>query len=161
MVEHCSYIYFDENTHETVLLSEETELKRIKSLPKKVFESLCLEHGSTLKGRLTHFRYVMNVTQKPCVLINEPGCILFIPTMSMKSKKCQYVQFNEIQAIKALDNARCQLITKKGTAYDLDVEIRVIRKQMKRSRIYLRKVRERNQKYILMEIKACYNSLGD
>lgn len=161
VVETLSCIYYDEQTKESVLMVENKEVKRVKGMPKKVFEAFCLEHGSTLKGRLTNFCHVLHVKQKPCILVNELGCILFIPTLSMSSTKCQYFQYNKIKEVKRCASSRCQLITKAGTIYALDVDIRVIRKQMKRSQQFIQKLRERNQKYILMEIKACYNIHGD
>lgn len=161
MVEYCSCVYYDEQAKETVMMFEKKEIKRIRGNPKKVFESFCLNHGSTLQGRLANFRYELQVKQKPCILVSEPGCILFIPTRSMASDKCQYFQYQTIRSLKRVDKNSCQIITKQGTVYGVDVDVRVIRKQMKRSQMFMKKLRERNQKYILMEIKACYNVFGD
>ncbi len=161
MLENCSCVYYDEKTKETVLLNEKKEVLRIKAKPIKLFEKVCLENGSTLEGRLSNFRYELNVKQKPCILINEPGLILFIPTMSMSSTKCMYFQYRKIQTVKTSENGFCNIETKQGTVYQVDVDIRVLKKQIKRSKIYLQNLRKRNQKYILMEMKACYNTFGE
>ncbi|MEG2330086.1 competence protein ComK, partial [Anaerorhabdus sp.] len=65
MLENCSCVYYDEKTNETVLLNEKSEILRIKEKPIKLFERACLENGSTLEGRLSNFRYELNVKQKP------------------------------------------------------------------------------------------------
>lgn len=161
VLENCSCIYYDEKTSETVLLNENTEICRIKKKPEKLFEQWCLENGSTLEGRLANFRYELNVKQKPCILVNEPGFILFIPTMSMSSTKCMYFQYRKINRIKTWKIGNCCIETKNGTNYYLDMDVRVLRKQFLRAKEYTNNLRKRNQKYILMEMKAWYNTFGE
>lgn len=97
----------------------------------------CLHNGSDMKGRTGSFCYLLNVKQKPAVLISEVSGEIWFPTLSAKQKDCVWIRYDEILEVKALDPQACEVIFFSGLRIRLETDARVIRSQMKRCREFL------------------------
>ncbi|MEG0658347.1 competence protein ComK [Anaerorhabdus sp.] len=151
MYTYCDVIYYDTKTNETVLMKDKEEIKRLNGKPIKWIKIWCLENGSSLEGRQASFSYLCKVHQKPCILINEMELLLLLPTQSIQSEQCLYIQYRNIDKIVSLNSKSCLLITRNGYEYDLNVDARIIKKQIKRSNEYVKKLHDIQRKFIFLD----------
>jgi len=110
--------------------------------PTVLLEQLCLQNGSSLEGRITAFRSLANVCQKPAVLISERSQILYFPTLGMENRECVWVCYNEILKIRSVGADRTEILFTDGSRQLLDVNYRIIRNQRLRCADFLQKLNQ-------------------
>ncbi|MEG0409020.1 MAG: competence protein ComK [Bacilli bacterium] len=147
---HSDIIYFDQKTYETVCIKNQDNEIRFKGKPTKVLNEWCLEHGSSLEGRIDSFKYLLKVRQKPGILISERCKVLFIPTLSTTSNDCRYIQYTHIKKIIKNGPKSCTVTMNNGNSYNFNVDYRVIKQQQKRAKLYLSKLRLLDGKFIFL-----------
>lgn len=150
MYVYCDVMFYDSKTNETVLMKQNNELKRLEGKPLSWLNKWCLAAGSSLKGREDSFKYLCGIRQKPCILVNEVDLVLFLPTHSIHSKDCVYVQYKIINKIMTTDDNKTILLTKEGFRYELDSDSRILKKQYKRATDYLIKLHLIERKFIFI-----------
>lgn len=145
-------IYYQSFSNETILVRKGGERETYNGKPKKLFNDWCLKNGSSLKGRIESFRYLLNISQKPCILVSEKEPIIFLPTMSMDALDCQFIQFDCIASIHQNHNGSCEVVTKDGSKLLFNVDYRVLKMQYKRSELFLKKLKLIDRKFLVFEI---------
>lgn len=150
----CEYqiIYYQPSSNETILVMPGGKKDIYKGKPKTLLNDWCLNNGSSLDGRMESFRYLLNVSQKPCILVSEKKGIMFMPTLSIDSFECQFIRFDCIATIRRHHDGTCKVITKDNSEYFFNVDPRVIKLQYKRSQLFLKKMKLIDRKFIVFEI---------
>jgi competence protein ComK len=108
--------------------------------PATLLEQLCLQNGSSLEGRITAFRTLAQVCQKPAVLISERSQILYFPTLGMENKDCVWICYNEILKIRSVGADHTEILFADGSRHQVDVNYRIIRNQRLRCADFLQKL---------------------
>ena len=113
--------------------SAETETRKAVS----ILEEKCLKHGSSLKGRIDSFRYLLHIVQKPAVLISEVSGEIWFPLISMNQPDCIWLRYDAVLDVKSSGDHQCEVLFFSGHRETLAFDPRVIRLQMKRCRQFL------------------------
>ena len=100
-------------------------------------EKRCIENGSTLEGRMDAFCSLLNVHQKPCVLISEITEEMWMPTLGISNPECSWICFNAILKVKGIDDQTTSILFEDGTTIEINCNRRVIIKQMNRCKEFL------------------------
>lgn len=97
---------------------------------------LCLKNGSSLKGRIDAFNYIINSKQKTPIIVSLNNSILLIPLYSIYNDNCILINYYNINKIKYKENTTI-IHFNDGSIRILDIDIRILRKQVKRVEQYL------------------------
>ncbi len=124
--------------HQTCkLIFSDGTAKQQKRRASDILEEKCLRNGSSLKGRMDSFRYLLHIVQKPAVLISEVTGEIWFPLVSMNQPDCIWLRYDAILDVRSSDDHQCAVIFFSGYRQTLDFDPRVIRQQMKRCRQFL------------------------
>ena len=134
------YITGDEKESHLFLKGGKQSLAQEK--PAEFLNRLCLNNGSTLRGRTDAFRYLTGSKQKPAVLISEQTQILFFPTMNAGHRECIWICYNEILDIHAEGPEETRIRFLSADTVVIPFNYRIIRNQMKRCEQFIRRLNQ-------------------
>lgn len=138
----ADYLILKSSQQGSVCLNEDGTWVLEKDNPVSYLEKMCLEHGSTLKGRMDAFCILTGARQKPAVLIHEATSIMYFPTESMSKHTCLWIRYNDIFRISSLGSLKSRILFANGWKEDVDVDSRVLKKQMERCENFLAKLQQ-------------------
>lgn len=105
--------------------------------PMRYLEDLILPSCSTLQGRVQAFRKLLDVSQKPCVLISERTQKTYFPTRGLDHPDCAFYLYQDVISYSAIDADHTQLLLESGLKLIVEVNVRTIRGQMERCARFL------------------------
>lgn len=105
--------------------------------PNKLFEKGCIKYGSDYLGRLVSFSKLLDVKQKACPLVDKETSTIYMPTHAIDSDECIWINFSKIKFIIPYDYMQTKIIFEGDFEYIINVDIRIIRKQIDRCYEYL------------------------
>lgn len=108
--------------------------------PIELLEWSCLSHGSTLKGRIDAFCLLTGASQKAGVLTDETSKHIYFPTTSMKNSFCVWISYNDIFKVSSIESGNSEVAFASGVVEEIDIDPRVIKKQMKRCKLFLERL---------------------
>lgn len=123
--------------HTTYVIREDGTVNTVHTKPVRLLEEACLVNGSSLSGRTESFRHLLGIRQKPAVLISEVSGEIWFPTLSMTQQDCVWIRYDAILEAAAAGQHACVIRFFSGISHELDLDVRVIREQMKRCRRFL------------------------
>lgn len=122
-------IYYDTNHKQTIVLSRIEERLNLK--PIEVIETLCNRYGLSGLGSINAIKHTLNIHQKCPILVHPILQIYFFPTVSMRDKKCIWINSKQIERLKVL-NYETIIVFKDKTNVVSNVGVRSLRKQISR-----------------------------
>lgn len=110
----------------------------------------CLANGSTLEGRNEAFRYLTNIRYKPCLIVSNIKGLFYLCTRRIENEKdfC-LINYLELDHYKQVSPFITKLYFKSGLEFSLDINYRIIKRQIKLMQLYLRKMS--------FNVFKCYN----
>ena len=135
----------DENISK--IYEEETEYIVNKS-SNSIIKENCEFYGSSYEGRCIGTKSLTGIKTKYPIIIEESRNIIFFPTSSIRTKQSTWIALNKIKSIKN-HNLKGQIQFKNDNKLDLDISIyslenQVVRATMLKSKLYERKLEEKN-----------------
>ena len=97
---------------------------------------LCLKNGSSLKGRIEAFNFIVNSYQKTPIIVSFDSSIILIPLYSIYNDDCILINYFNIKKFKYKENTTI-IYFNDGSIRNLDIDVRILRKQVKRVDQYL------------------------
>ncbi|MFV0380414.1 MAG: competence protein ComK [Anaerorhabdus sp.] len=149
MYTECDLIYYENK--QTIVKKDNKVIGNIKFKPKDIINNWCLENGSSMSGRMKSARHILNIKQKPPIIISEKRRIILIPTTSCFSIDCIYIQYKNIEKVKFVSQGVSKILTKSNKELIIDVDRRVIVKQIKRVEKLLKHLKIENRVYYVQE----------
>lgn len=126
---------------------EETQYIINKS-SNSIIKENCEFYGSSYEGRCIGTKSLTGIKTKYPIIIEESRNIIFFPTSSTRTKQSTWIALNKIREIKKAEY-KSQVEFKNKEKIDIDISIyslenQVIRATMLKSKLYERKLEERN-----------------
>lgn len=76
----------------------------IKKKPMDIINFSCLYFGSSYEGRHSATKYLLGISYKSPILIEESRNIIFFPTLSPRVRECYWISLNNIINYKKFNN---------------------------------------------------------
>ncbi len=129
--------------------SKVIELDRIvfvKRKPKQIIDDSCKFFGNSYQGRCMGTKYLINVTVKAPIIIEETKKVIFFPTKSPRDDNCVWVSSNNLQRFIKRDD-KTVLVFGEKNMYEINSSYYIIDNQVTRC-IKLEKALNESKKYI-------------
>ena len=132
-----NYLILKQDKKSTILIDSDGMASEVDKKPYELIDEMCIYYGSSLKGRIEAINQTLSIKQKAPVLISEVLEIIYFPTLSYKHKDCEWINYNQILHVKSagLNKTKIEFIS--GYAYEIDINSRIIKNQIKRCEEYL------------------------
>lgn len=105
---------------------------------KDYLDALCHRHGSTIEGRQRCFADIMHARQKLPVLVSEVTHEIWFPLSSMKDSGCIWISCISVLEVKMISEDKSSVLFMNGIKETVPCNVRVLRRQIKRCRAYLK-----------------------
>lgn len=105
--------------------------------PLEYFHSMVLGYGSSVEGRMESYREITRTVQKPAVLISENLPYMYFPLFSPYREDCIWLNYGNLFQTHRLDDSTSCISFFDGYKMTVDVNIRIITKQIKRCKQYM------------------------
>ena len=138
-------IPIDENTSK---IYEEDEEYIIKKSSNSIIKYNCEFYGSSYEGRCVGTKTLTGIKTKYPIIIEESRNIIFFPTSSTRTKQSTWIALNKIEKYEQ-KKEKSQILFRNKNKIDLDIsyyslENQIIRAIMLKSKLYERKLEEKN-----------------
>lgn len=133
---------------ETSKVYEEEEEYIVKKSSNSIIKDNCEFYGSSYEGRCIGTKCLTGIKTKYPIIIEESRNIIFFPTTSTRTRQSSWIALNKIKSYKKIRN-NSQILFKNSGALDLNIsfyslENQIIRATMLKSKLYERKLEEKN-----------------
>ncbi len=130
---------YDPKKRCTVLYDLDQMTFEVEMLPHEWLDLVCVHHGSSMQGRIEAFKHLLQVEKKvPVLVCRQQGCIFF-PTTSPLREDCVWIQEKYVDRVAVLEHG-CRVYFVNKEWVDLEVSNRVVYKQLKRCRLFLKQI---------------------
>jgi len=138
-------IPLDENTSKVY---EEEDEYIISKSSNSIIKDNCQFYGSSYEGRCIGTKALTGIKTKYPIIIEESRNIIFFPTSSTRTKQSTWIALNKIDKYNK-NNRKSKILFKNSDILDLDIsyyslENQIIRATMLKSKLYERKLEEKN-----------------
>ena len=138
-------IPIDENTSKVY---EEEDEYIVKKSSNGIIKENCEFYGSSYEGRCIGTKSLTGIKTKYPIIIEESRNIIFFPTSSTRTKQSTWIALNKIKNYNKNDY-NSQVLFKNEERIDLDISIyslenQIVRATMLKSKLYERKLEEKN-----------------
>lgn len=134
--------YYSTTYQKTILILEDGTIQTNTTKPKNLLKQWCYEAGSSLEGRITCFKQKMHSVQKPIILIRLNSPLVYMPTVSMTRSDCLYLRYDSIIKVSKVNEDYSEILFEKGIRYRVQLDIRILRFQLKRCQHYLQYLKQ-------------------
>lgn len=128
--ETCAIIYKENN--QTMIIEEETELY-LKEKPLKIIDNSCKYYGSSYLGRYEGSKYILGLSYKSPIIIEENNSVIFFPTNSPRKENCHWISLNNIKDYKKIDTKQTLITFINNKKIVIDVSYNIIENQIFRA----------------------------
>lgn len=128
-------LYIIEHQHHLVLYSVHQDQQIINDTIDDYFNKQCLRFGYTLKGAIYAIRYHLKIKQRVPILVHPYQKILFFPIL-INQNTMLWLRYHPSMAVKQLGAYESKIIVVNHQLF-CDVNVRVIRRQIKRCARYI------------------------
>lgn len=127
---------------------EEEQEYIIKKSSNSIIKENCEFYGSSYDGRCIGTRNLTGIKTKYPIIIEESRNIIFFPTCSVRNKQSTWIALNKIKTINK-NKEKSQIEFKNNEILELNISLyslenQVIRATMLKSKLYERKLEEKN-----------------
>lgn len=127
---------------------EEEDEYIIQKSSNSIIKENCEFYGSSYEGRCIGTKSLTGIKTKYPIIIEESRNIIFFPTSSTRTKQSTWIALNKIKNYNKNDY-NSQVLFKNEEKIDLDISIyslenQIIRATMLKSKLYERKLEEKN-----------------
>ena len=135
------------DNNNSIVYEETTEYKVNKS-SNSIIKDNCEFYGSSYEGRCVGTKILTGIKTKYPIIIEESRNIIFFPTSSTRNKQSTWIALNKIKDIKEYrNNSQVEFKNKEKINLDISVyslENQIVRATMLKSKLYERKLEEKN-----------------
>ena len=139
-------IYYDQKRHKYCQVNKDNTFLYLDEPVNTYLDKLCLSNGSSMRGRIDAYSYLTSFHQKPIILINEISQSLLFPLYGLNNKENVWICYNDIFDVKKVNDYQTKVIFISGYKTILDVNYRIINKQIERCKIYLDKLQSNKER---------------
>lgn len=126
-------LYYDVTNKQTcMLLRNGTIVRRDKSMLDQL-NDWCILCGSTLEGRIKATKQLIPAYQKVPIILSESSLRVYFPTRGIQQDDCVFLCADDILQFKDVGDCKTEILTLGKNRIVVDVERRVIKKQLDRS----------------------------
>lgn len=125
----------------------EKSSKKIKTDRKVIYQSLkkylnnkCIENGSSLEAKIKSFNTITCSSYKPCIKIDDDTFLM--PDRALDSEKVNLINYLNVDKISKVNDYQTKIIYKDGSEIIIDCNVRTMRYQLNKCRLYMRKLKE-------------------
>ena len=118
-----------------VIETDERTIEIEKNL-EKFLDNLCKQYGSSLKGRIDSFNYVLKTRQKTPIIVSMPNRVILFPIYSIYGNKTTLLNYYSIKKISKKRDSTV-ITFNNCNQINLDIDYRMIKNQIKRIDSYL------------------------
>lgn len=127
---------------------EEEEEYIVQKSSNSIIKDNCKFYGSSYEGRCIGTKSLTGIKTKYPIIIEESRNIIFFPTSSIRTKQSTWIALNKIKDFKKKNN-NSQILFKNQEKLDLDISLyslenQIIRATMLKSKLFERKLEEKN-----------------
>ena len=127
---------------------EEDDEYIVQKSSNSIIKENCEFYGSSYEGRCVGTKSLTGIKTKYPIIIEESRNIIFFPTSSIRTKQSTWIALNKIKNYNK-NNYNSQILFKNLEKIDLDISIyslenQIIRATMLKSKLYERKLEEKN-----------------
>lgn len=127
---------------------EENEEYIVKKSSNSIIKDNCEFYGSSYEGRCIGTKTLTGIKTKYPIIIEESRNIIFFPTSSTRTKQSTWIALNKVKNYKK-KNQNSEVLFKNEEKIDLDIsfyslENQIVRATMLKSKLYERKLEEKN-----------------
>lgn len=127
---------------------EEDDEYIVQKSSNSIIKENCEFYGSSYEGRCVGTKSLTGIKTKYPIIIEESRNIIFFPTSSTRTKQSTWIALNKIKNYNKNDY-NSQVLFKNEEKIDLDISIyslenQIIRATMLKSKLYERKLEEKN-----------------
>lgn len=138
-------IPMDENTSKVY---EEEEHYIINKSSNSIIKDNCEFYGSSYEGRCIGTKALTGIKTKYPIIIEESRSIIFFPTSSTRTKQSTWIALNKINKYES-KKEKSRILFKNEEKLDLNIsyyslENQIVRATMLKSKLYERKLEEKN-----------------
>ncbi len=128
---------YDPETQRTSLLFEDGNKETVTDRPQVFLDHLCIQYGSTRKGREDAYRALTGFHCKAPVLLSERLNTIYFPTTSPSNPDCVWLDASRLISVHTKNQISSLVLFSSGLKIEVGVDVRVIRNQVKRCEIFL------------------------
>ncbi len=92
----------------------------VKQKPMEIINSSCLYFGSSYSGRHSATKYLLGISYKSPIIVEESKNIIFFPTLSPRVKECYWISLNNISHYKREQN-KTFILFEKGKVLEIPI----------------------------------------
>ncbi len=145
-------IKIDPHSSDTILIDYQGSPSTVTTSLTLLLKQWCLQHGSTLDGRIQCYYSMLNVRSKACVLVNERiEYVCYFPTKSLSAMDCMLINYRRVAHISKVNEHQSKIIFNNGVEFVIDCSYRIVKKQYDRCRNFLDKIHVLKRQYVIME----------
>ena len=127
---------------------EEEDEYIIQKSANSIIKDNCEFYGSSYEGRCIGTKSLTGIKTKYPIIIEESRNIIFFPTSSTRTKQSTWIALNKVKDYKK-KNYNSQILFKNQSKIDLDISVnslenQIVRATMLKSKLYERKLEEKN-----------------
>ena len=127
---------------------EEEEEYIVNKSSNSIIKDNCEFYGSSYEGRCIGTKSLTGIKTKYPIIIEESRNIIFFPTSSTRTKQSTWIALNKVKNYKK-KNQNSEVLFKNEEKIDLDIsfyslENQIVRATMLKSKLYERKLEEKN-----------------
>lgn len=125
----CSIIANDEGCE---VLCYNGRIYTVTKQSSEVMMWLCSENAVSFNASRLACAKLLDIRQKPPVCISLMDACIYFPTEGVESKTCSWINYRYIESLKTVGKHKTQIVFRRGLRRIVDVDRRVLVKQMKR-----------------------------
>ena len=111
---------------------EKTEEFIVDKSPIEIINDSCLYFGSSYSGRLSATKYLLGISYKSPIVIEETRNIIFFPTLSPRVKNCYWINLNNIKNYEK-SNKQSRVIFNDGKKLEIPISFGSLDNQVLRA----------------------------
>ena len=128
---------------------EEEDEYIVQKSSNSIIKDNCEFYGSSYEGRCIGTKALTGIKTKYPIIIEESRNIIFFPTSSTRTKQSTWIALNKIKEISKKENQNSEILFKNQDTLDLDISVnslenQIVRATMLKSKLYERKLEEKN-----------------
>lgn len=128
---------------------EEEDEYIIQKSANSIIKDNCEFYGSSYEGRCIGTKTLTGIKTKFPIIIEESRNIIFFPTSSTRTKQSTWIALNKIKEISKKEHQNSEILFKNQDTLDLDISVnslenQIVRATMLKSKLYERKLEEKN-----------------
>lgn len=130
------------SNHKTIVSYLNGRVEEYEMQPLELLDLWCIQSGSTYEGRTKAFSKLMQMRQKPPVLLSERIQTVLFPLISPNKENCIWLSYENIFRIVNVQPFESKVVFRDMSEINYPINHRMIKKQLKRCGVFLEKLNQ-------------------